>query len=440
MKNVFTKLIIITLFVVVGASKIASANTWSATNLTSVSYLPITGMESHDNELYATVFNGFTAILYRLNPDNTSWSTITTESSITVPRFLKSAGSRLYMSTIVSGVTSLLYYTTDGCNTFNLDTVGLPHASGNISLIYGLQYFDGKIYANIGSFGYYVKDTSETAWRHIDVPTALHGGSDPITYINGTLFAYDNTGTHTMYFSTDFGDTWTVRTSNLPSDYETNQFIADQKTGRLYSFGVWDNNTKSGVYYSDDKGVNWTAAANANSFLGLNANHTLQLVTAMFAEGDIFYMALENNADSSALDVVGSTTGFEHLAYDTLGLPTDVVSAVKGANFLLHKGSLAIQMNVMDIYLKSGVSEVHEFKQQNQISVYPNPTSQILTIKVKNYQNQENYSITDYLGKTVLSGKLSGETTSIDIGFLLPGIYFIQSDKDRIESFKIIKE
>lgn len=426
------------LIVILLSTKINAQN-WSATNVSNVAYLANTGIESHQNKLYATVFNGFTAGLYCLKSTNSSWDTIQT-GSITIPRFLKSAGSKLYMSSVVSGVASLLYYTVDEGKTFTLDTAGLPASFGYSALIYGLHYFNGKVFANLGAGGYYMKDTAGVKWQAIPVPTALNGGTDPIAYVNDTLFGYDNTGTNTLYVSADYGITWQVQTTDLPSGYGTNQLVGDPSTGRLYSAGAWDNSTKYGLYFSDNNGKNWTLVSNANAFMTKNAGNTQQLVTAMYANGNTFYMALENNKNSSAPDIVGTTTGLQNLAVDTLGLPSTASSATKGTNFVWYNNQLALLLNSIDIFLKQGTTGINDINPISDLNLFPNPSNGVVYLSSKQVGN--NLVILNVAGEVIYSTTIQRNYQEIDLSNQAKGIYFysIKKDSKRIGSGKIILE
>ncbi len=403
---------------------ISNAQSWSPTNITNVTYLPVTAAEFHKGELYATMFNGFTGVLYKLQPGNKAWDAVLT-GSIAVPRFLKSAGSKLYMSSVESGVASMVYSSADNAANFTADTLGLPQTYGYAALVYGLQYFDGKIIANTGSAGYYLKDTSETAWRAIPVVTALNGGIDPLTGVHHTLFAYDNTGTKTLYKSDSYGSSWDAVTTNLPVDYGTSKLIGDESTGRLYSAGTWDNSSKYGLYYSDDMGTTWTLSAEAAPFLNKNAGGGLQAVTAMYADGNRFYMALENNTNSSSPDIAGTTTGLANLAWDTLGLPVNAASSVSGTAFLADGDKFALQLNTTDVYLKggSGSTAVNERSFTGDIRVYPNPFADRIEVAVPSDRRITRISLFDEQGRLILS-EINGSGV-FNTASLHKGIYII---------------
>lgn len=72
------------------------------------------------------------------------------------------------------------------------------------------------------------------------------------------------------------------------------------------------------------------------------------------------------------------------------------------------------------------------------ISVFPNPTSDIVTIKINDFTHAVLYTISDITGRKLLSGKLLDESSTIDLGTLANGIYLFQLEKSN-QSFKIIK-
>jgi hypothetical protein len=76
----------------------------------------------------------------------------------------------------------------------------------------------------------------------------------------------------------------------------------------------------------------------------------------------------------------------------------------------------------------------------NNISIYPNPAIDLVTITGVNNLIDSNYIITDLVGKQVLAGKLSSETSLIDIRQLNAGVYLLQVGPNRKQTLKLIKE
>ena len=70
-----------------------------------------------------------------------------------------------------------------------------------------------------------------------------------------------------------------------------------------------------------------------------------------------------------------------------------------------------------------GVSEISD---SNVLSVFPNPASSQINVRVENMLSDTAFAIFDITGKTVLTGTISEENGQIDLGRLAPGMYDIQ--------------
>ena len=91
----------------------------------------------------------------------------------------------------------------------------------------------------------------------------------------------------------------------------------------------------------------------------------------------------------------------------------------------------------------SVVTGLEEAKGINLIcSVYPNPTTYFLTLKVENYDKENlSYQLYDVSGKLLENKKLDGTETSIVMSNLVPATYFLKVTQNTIEvkTFKVIK-
>jgi hypothetical protein len=91
-------------------------------------------------------------------------------------------------------------------------------------------------------------------------------------------------------------------------------------------------------------------------------------------------------------------------------------------------------------YTYSGTTAISETIKDPDYTIYPNPASNLITIKSKNSSAGSSFSITDQTGKMVLSGKLLEETTPVDITILNNGIYFLKIGDRSQPAFKVIKQ
>ncbi len=76
------------------------------------------------------------------------------------------------------------------------------------------------------------------------------------------------------------------------------------------------------------------------------------------------------------------------------------------------------------------------------LKAYPNPTSDYLTLRISNFNNENlSYQITDINGKLVEVKKIEGDETSIAMNHLVSATYFLQvkQNNKEVKTFIIIK-
>ncbi|MCE9540521.1 MAG: T9SS type A sorting domain-containing protein [Bacteroidetes bacterium] len=88
----------------------------------------------------------------------------------------------------------------------------------------------------------------------------------------------------------------------------------------------------------------------------------------------------------------------------------------------------------------SGSTGVIENELSNLISVYPNPSTNYISIKSDKVLFGSKYMILDQTGRQVLTGKLNNETTLVDISQLATGVYLFQVGELSKKTFKVIKK
>ena len=76
----------------------------------------------------------------------------------------------------------------------------------------------------------------------------------------------------------------------------------------------------------------------------------------------------------------------------------------------------------------------------NGLSIYPNPSSDLITVKASNEILGLTFIIADQTGRQIMTGKLNNETTSVDISQLATGVYLFQVGQQRRQTFKMIKK
>ncbi len=416
------KILPLFLFLIVSVKSLNAQN-WGPTNLTQFNFLSIPSTEVHQSKALSIVFNGISADIYEFDNTGPSWNQKSISGVSEIPQALKSAGSKLYLSSFGLGF-GMIYSSVDNGNSFTLDTVGLPKFFTGISTPVGLQYFpNGKIIANLGSAGYWLKDTSATTWEHIDAATLFNGGGDPICYSNGSIFAFDNSGVNILYQSTDDGSTWNTVTNNLPAPFKGDLLVANSQSSRIYVAGGKTDGSEYGIYYSDDSGQNWTKA-DLDNFIGTDVNGGQQEVKSIWAKGPNIFIGLENDTNQSSLDVLSSNSGISNSTYDTAGLFHDPAGTLYGSAFLEYESHIMMPMSARDVYWKPfSVTGTEKLETEELIRIYPNPVQNELHIlgDVKDFSK---YSILSPDGSIISGDVISGE--SISVHGIPSGVYFLK--------------
>lgn len=93
-----------------------------------------------------------------------------------------------------------------------------------------------------------------------------------------------------------------------------------------------------------------------------------------------------------------------------------------------------------EISVVTGIKEARDIKLS--VMVYPNPTTDYLTLEVKEFDISNLYfQLFDKNGKLIQSEKITGNQTSIMMSNLAPANYFVKVVKENkeVKTFKIIK-
>jgi len=88
------------------------------------------------------------------------------------------------------------------------------------------------------------------------------------------------------------------------------------------------------------------------------------------------------------------------------------------------------------------ITSINDFSKNIELSVYPNPTTNYLTLQVDEFKTATlNYTLSDVDGKSLLSAQINNNLEKIDVSRFATGTYilFIKGDNQIIKSFKIIK-
>ena len=118
-----------------------------------------------------------------------------------------------------------------------------------------------------------------------------------------------------------------------------------------------------------------------------------------------------------------------------------VGQVVYTTNTLVTSGSVA--QGVQQPFEISVITAIEQAEYITLVcSVYPNPASDIITLKVENYDNENlSYRLYDINGIMLENKKITGNEIIILMGDLSPSVYFLKviDNQKEIKTFKIIK-
>lgn len=90
-------------------------------------------------------------------------------------------------------------------------------------------------------------------------------------------------------------------------------------------------------------------------------------------------------------------------------------------------------------YLIGGSSSISENNTKNKFEIFPNPATNLMTVTIDENMIGIHYSITDLLGKKLLTGKLLEQNSTINIEVLPIGNYLFSIGNYSKHTFKVLK-
>ncbi len=111
---------------------------------------------------------------------------------------------------------------------------------------------------------------------------------------------------------------------------------------------------------------------------------------------------------------------------------------VANSNFTMNGDTVDTSTLLVTEDLSTGPTELGP--NERAFSVYPNPATDLITIRTHSNLLGSTYMITDQAGRQVQSGKLLRENTPIDLSALATGAYLIRIGEQESRTFKVMKE
>ena len=356
---------------------------------------------------------------------NTNPLTITMDADKTITAIFSEIPSTIEVSTFASGFTSLegiainsnnevFVSEHDSGKIYSIDTNGnsTEFASSGFRLNDIVFNKEDKLFAaQVSNDDILISDNSGNLSEYIDA-----FGKSPY----GLTF-YDDK----LYYTSDFGNVYNIdinknettyingflSAAGIDFDSKGNAYIADKNDRKLYK--VDNNGTKTEI-------VNGTA-----KIIGVKVVNDIVYFTSSKLNSD--KIVKYNPETNTTEDYV--TTSLD----DPRNLDVDYIG-----NMYITNGGNGTVVKVHDENLKQATASINDEAFNNQLTIFPNPVKNNLTIKSNNHSIIKNVVILDLLGKEIIKT----QELNINISNLPNGVYLlkIKGENNKIAIKKFIKQ
>ncbi len=269
----------------------------------------------------------------------------------------------------------------------------------------------------------YIRKTTDggTTWNEHTI-TGYTGNLNSLKFISATIGYIVGNGGHILK-TTDGAVTWVPQISSTTQELNSVYFV-----NSTLGFAAGDNGTI--VKYS-------ATSVSCDTVTGLS----ISAITPTSAH--LNWSAVPGSA---GYEYVVNTTSTSPTAP---GTPTTATSATVTGLLPAHAYYAHVRNNCgsgnMSLWVNKPFSTLSSTGSENtridrDISIFPNPVQDNLTIEIEDNVNAAFVTITDITGKPILSMKLSSKMSNIDITGVPQGIYIVRySDELQVKTMKIIK-
>jgi hypothetical protein len=365
----------------------------------------------NDTIIVSSTGNAYDGIpgLFTSTDHGVSWSAKNTSLGMSAAPLLLYGGS-LYAGTTAHGV----YLSADKGNSWIPKNNGLPAGFP----VFDLEVNNSDFFA-CGTGGIFHSSDYTDNWEDISLAGTVQAAS-VIGFGDTIISAFVSLTAAGVYKSTDNGTGWTlINTASGLTDTRIRKFAVFYHI--LFAAADGDLGTGN-IYTSADNGINWTAA-HGLSDQGHNYpyNFTVSGNTVFLATSNGVYKSIDNG-----------------LNWTNTGCTNAISLAVLGDTLFAGTGFHGIW--------KRGLSEMiggtEDMKDNRGFAVYPNPSSDKITIELRRYTSLKKIqvSIYDIQDRLVLQHPVQENKTEIDVRGLEKGFYIIKvTIKGMTESTKFVK-
>jgi len=293
-----------------------------------------------------------------------------------------------------------------------------------------------------------VPDTSTSLAEFIiDAGTSADIVIDDVTVTQGTV---TNVSIHDIQYSTTapfvsaFNGQPVITGGIVSAKYNRGFFIQDA-SGPWNGVYVYDSAhaAAAGIVRGDSVTLSGTVSEyltyteigslSALTKVSSNTVHPAYSVTKANSTTEELEGVLVTLTNIPCVDATGAATYGEWTVYNGTdstkigGLLYKYTTATVGTNYnitgvvyLAYGGVVRVEpRDASDITVSTGINDI----EKNSVSIYPNPVSS--TLFLNNIEGTQIIRISNILGETVQSNKVSGNFTTINVNKLSNGVYFI---------------
>ena len=282
---------------------------------------------------------------------------------------------------------------------------GMPNGTE----IYSMTTLDYNLYVGTQYGIYYSPDYGSS---FISCPN-FNGYSVYSLITKGSyLFAGGELG---AYVSNDYGSTWSQKSNGLPQSGVGTIVLSFAVIGNFIFAGT----DGAGVFVSNNNGSSWSCVSNGLSNLYINSI-LINGTTIYACTNDGIYISTNNGS-----------------SWSNYGLTN---KQVKG---LTLNGTNIFAATNSGVWKRSLFYQIEDYTGFKNCSVYPNPTTDKITIETDDIKNMQNtiISIFDIQGKLLSQQTLNPAKTEVTLSDFSQGIYLLKLENSSgIAIRKITKE
>lgn len=282
----------------------------------------------------------------------------------------------------------------------------------------GIGYISGGWY---GGAGHYKYDPTTNTWTELNTPPSSFSNTDPFV-INGKGYYLQWGGSNAMYMYDPGSDAWSF-IGTLPT-------AMNQRCGTFVIGGKGYVKKDYSFYEFDPITLSWTQKANfpgtaPNNNIGLSQGGYGFYIGGYLGWGDMYQEVWRYDP------VADSWAQMEDYPFAARRW---AVKAKVGERCYMGLGTNGTNFN--DWWEFMPMANLEE--ESIEVSVYPNPASDVLNIKLKAYSTA-NIQLIDLEGRVIIDQNLQGVSLNINVQEVKAGTYFVRvRDEEATSSSKVM--